>query len=288
MDLFASPLERALAGARTILVAGAGGGFDLFCGLPLYFALRARGKQVHLGNLSFSRLDVVSGGTRLAPAVLYLARHLRKLGIEQPIYCFEQTGVRPLTEAYAAVARATGIDAVVLVDGGTVEDVASILAADPLPVGTKLLLCVGFGVDTYHGVCHADFLAAVAELTRKDAFLGATSWTLAMPEVRAYREAVTAVHQRMPDAPSIVSSSIVSALEGHFGDHHATTRTAGSELFINPLMSLAWAFRLDAVAARLLYANGARQTQSYHELHSLIEKFRAAHPAIGTWRELPF
>jgi hypothetical protein len=40
--------------------------------------------------------------------------------------------------------------------------------------------------------------------------------------------------------PSIVQSSVASACTGHFGDHHATDRTHGSKLFINPLMGLYW------------------------------------------------
>jgi hypothetical protein len=33
-----------LKGARSVLIAGAGGGFDVFSGLPLYFLLRELGK----------------------------------------------------------------------------------------------------------------------------------------------------------------------------------------------------------------------------------------------------
>ncbi len=35
------PFFKALASSRRILIAGMGGGFDVFCGLPLYFALTA-------------------------------------------------------------------------------------------------------------------------------------------------------------------------------------------------------------------------------------------------------
>ena len=49
-----------LRDCKRILLAGAGGGFDIFCGLPLYFALRRRGCEVHLANLSFSRLPVLA------------------------------------------------------------------------------------------------------------------------------------------------------------------------------------------------------------------------------------
>ena len=37
----------------TILLAGAGGGFDIFAGIPLMLLFESMGKQVVLGNLSF-------------------------------------------------------------------------------------------------------------------------------------------------------------------------------------------------------------------------------------------
>jgi hypothetical protein len=36
-------------------VAGAGGGFDIYSGLPIILGLRSAGEEVHLANLSFSR-----------------------------------------------------------------------------------------------------------------------------------------------------------------------------------------------------------------------------------------
>jgi hypothetical protein len=82
-------------------VAGAGGGFDLFCGLPLYFGLRAAGRQVHLANLSFSALGS-STARQLSSALFevtadtgrgrsyfpeyYLCQWFRAQGEEVPIY----------------------------------------------------------------------------------------------------------------------------------------------------------------------------------------------------------
>jgi len=50
-----------LNAAQNILIAGAGGGFDVFCGLPLYFWLKKLGKTVHLPNLSFTELGFCNG-----------------------------------------------------------------------------------------------------------------------------------------------------------------------------------------------------------------------------------
>jgi hypothetical protein len=312
------PIFAELAAARRVLVAGAGGGFDVFCGLPLYFALRSAGKEVHLANLSFTTLALVDG-SRPHPALVevtadteeprainyfpegYLARWFRRRGEEVTVYCFERTGVVPLREAYQGLLQRLQIDTLLLVDGGTDslmrgdedglgtphEDVASLAATDELPLERKLLICLGFGVDTYHGVCHARFLEAVAELTRAGAYLGAFSLTPDMPEVTLYREASAAVFAAMPRHPSIVNSSILSAIEGHYGDHHATERTAGSVLWINPLMALYWCFRLEAVARRVQYLDAMKSTESFDEVRDVIVRWLATRPEPRPWESIP-
>lgn len=45
------PLFAALDGARRVLVAGAGGGFDVYAGLPLAVSLLDSGVDVQLANL---------------------------------------------------------------------------------------------------------------------------------------------------------------------------------------------------------------------------------------------
>lgn len=315
MDFLRLPLFDRLSATRTILLAGAGGGYDIFTGLPLYFGLLNAGKQVHLANLSFSTI-YASNGHRIGSSVvevthetdgggryfpeLHLARWFAKRGGQVPIYAIDRTGAAPTAAAYRDLCTLLQPDAVILIDGGTdslmrgdepglgtpQEDVASIAAVDALDVPVKLLLCLGFGVDTFHGVCHSYFLEAVADITRAGGFLGAWTLTPEMPEAALYRQATEFVHQAMPFQPSIVSSSILSAIEGRFGDAHSTRRTEGSELFINALMSLYWAFELDAVARRNLYLDRIRDTQSFADLTQAIAEFRAQADQRD-WRVLP-
>jgi hypothetical protein len=316
MQYLTLPFFREIEHAQSILLAGAGGGFDIFCGLPLYFGLRDQGKQVHLANVSFSPLFSATGH-RLSPALmevtaatqgnhryfpeLYLAQWFAAQGEHVPIYCFERTGVQPLLTAYQTLIDLLQVDALILIDGGTdslmrgdepglgtpEEDIASIAAVHQLPLPHKLLLCLGFGIDTFHGICHAHFLEAVAELTRLNAFLGIWSLTKEMPEVQRYREATEAVLHAMPQHPSIVSTSILAALEGLFGDVHSTRRTAGSTLFINVLMTLYWCFHLDPVAQRVLYLDDVLHTQTIRDLTYAIELFRSTLPATKGWVNLP-
>jgi hypothetical protein len=94
-----------------------------------------------------------------------------------------------------------------------------------------------------------------------------------MPEVRLYLEAVNAADMTTSCHPSIVNGSIVSAIEGRFGDCHRNLRTKSSTLFINPLMSLLWAFDLAVVARRNLYLERLADTETSWDVHLAIGRF---------------
>jgi hypothetical protein len=92
----------------------------------------------------------------------------------------------------------------------------------------------------------------------------------------------------MPRHESIVNASILSAVAGHFGDHHATERTRGSTLNITPLMALYWTFHLAPVVQRLLYRDAIRDTHTYADLELAIEIFRSQLPKLKPFtRGLP-
>jgi hypothetical protein len=301
--LGALPLFERLNASRRVLIAGAGGGFDVYAGLPLFHALQSAGREVFLANLTFSYL----GGTDarfLAPHLAEvtaetrgedgyfperrLAEWLATRGRPQSVYALEKVGVAPLREAYAELVKRLAIDTILLVDGGTdilmrgdeaglgtpQEDMTSLAAVSRLAVPHKVVACIGFGIDAHHGVCHAHFLENVAALTRDGAFLGAFSLLPSMPEARAMIDAVEYAHAHTPGRPSIVNGSITAAISGQFGDVQFTDRTAGSELFINPLMALYFAFELDALARHSLYLNMLEGTRTIFEVSARIEAFR--------------
>ncbi len=292
-----------LAPARHVLIAGAGGGFDVYAGLPLALALLADGKAVSFANLTFSYL----GGTSapwLAPHVAVvtpevagderyfpersLARWLARRGLPATVYALEKVGVRPLTAAYRALVDHLGVDAVVLVDGGTdilmrgdeaglgtpEEDMVSLAAVAALDLPLRLVACLGFGIDSYHGVCHAHFLENVAALERAGGYLGAFSVSPSSAEGAAFVDAVAAANAATPTRPSIVNGSIAAAVRGEFGDVQFTQRTASSELFINPLMAIYFTFELAAVAARSLYLPHLASTDTIFQVAAIIEAFR--------------
>lgn len=297
------PFFEQLADAKHVLIAGCGGGFDIYSGLPLALALRRDKRRVTLANLTFAAPRQAAGAELITDALSlidasvkpdrpyfpewYLARWLRDNGHPDAIYCFERTGVQPLREAYETLIEREGIDAVVLVDGGTDslmrgdeaslatphEDISTMLALEEVAL-PRMLICLGFGVDTYHGVCHAQFLENTADLARAGAFLGTFSLLSQQEEGRAYLDAVRFATEQEPHRPSIVNTSIAAAVHGHFGDHHSTERTAGSKLFINPLMGIYWCYELGAVIERILYKELIVDTETFSELLRIIEVYR--------------
>lgn len=303
--LHTNPLFTRLADAERILVAGAGGGFDIYSGLPIALSLMHQGKQVHLANLSFSSLaglppedwaapDLAVVTPDSAPHQAYfpertLAQWLRLHRYPSTVYAFPQTGVQPLRAAYRALIDLHDIDAVVLVDGGTdilmrgdeaglgtpEEDLTSVAALAGLDdVPERHVVSVGFGVDAYHGVSHALVLENIAALEREGAYLGAFSVPRATREGALYLDAVQHAQDHTPGRPSIVNGSIAAAVRGDFGDVRFTTRTRDSELFVNPLMSLCFAFDLPGLAARCLYLEHIEDTHLLRQVQSRIAEFR--------------
>jgi hypothetical protein len=65
----------------------------------------------------------------------------------------------------------------------------------------------------------------------------------------------------------IPTAQYLRAFAGEIGHYHATNRTSGNDLFINPLMSQYWTF---GVSRRLLH--GLRQQARRNQAHGRCQK----------------
>lgn len=283
-------------------MAGAGGGFDIFNGIPLYFKLREVGKEVILANLSFAAL-AGSRSKQLTPSSWQITDDsydfsyfpekqlydwLKTKGIQQTIIGFEKTGVIPLYNAYQNLVEEYEIDTIILIDGGTDglmkgdetglgtpgEDACTIAAVNKLKLDKKFLLCIGFGVDAYHGICHAQYLENTAALIKKDSYLGCFAFNPKDEAVQQFIELVKYANEKNPDDKSIVANSIKDSFSGEFGNFHSTHRTRLSKLFINPLMGIYWIYELTAIAEMNLYLKYIEDTHTFMQLTKRILDFR--------------
>lgn len=289
-----------LSSAKSVLVAGIGGGYDFMSGLPIVFHLMEQGKNVYLANLSFSGTAFGPGSTKVTPQCIQVAPdspsisdyfperyytewHERQFGSRVHMYAFPLVGAKKLATAYQHIVDTHAIDAIVAVDGGTdsimfgdeeelgtpVEDhssIAALMQVNKVPV--KLLVCLGFGVDKFHGVSHSLFLENVAAIERDGGYLGTFSVSQHTREGKMYMDAYEHVANKMQ--PSIVCSSIIGAMEGKFGDFHRTHRTRGSKLFINPLMSMYWTFDLATVAKHIHYLDDIKECEDMNAVGIII------------------
>jgi hypothetical protein len=286
------PLADRFAACKSLLIAGMGGGFDLFCGLPIYFELRARGQTVHLANYSFSDLSLAKGGVRLTDTLLgvthdlpghyvyfpelYLAQWFKAKRDEAvTIWSFQKTGARPLLENYRTLVEHLGIDGILLIDGGVdslmrgdehevgtlIEDAISLIAVGELKdIPLRVIACLGLGAE--QDIAYAHVFENIARLTEAGAFYGACALVKAMEVYQLYEDAVMFAQSRPYQDSSVINSSVISAARGHFGNHHLTEKTRGSSLWISPLMPLYWFFDLPMVARRSLIYNHLRYTDT--------------------------
>jgi hypothetical protein len=290
---------------KSVLLSGAGGGFDIYSGLPVYFYLRERGINVYLANLSLIELKdaklirivcegcyIISADTRGLDYYFperTLSRWFRHRGEEVPIYCIKSAGVAPVIEAYRMLCKELGIDAVILTDAGIdslmrgdevqlgtpVEDITSIAAVSCLNIPTKILSCVGFGVDLPDGVCHYHALEAISELMNVGGFHGAFTLTRNSPYVLHYMEAMQFAKREMRCPDSISQSSILASIEGYIGSF-PNKRTHGTQqTWVSPLMSICWLFDLNNVAKRILYLESILNTETIPEVQQRIEEFHS-------------
>ncbi len=312
------PIFEELKESKSILLAGAGGGFDIFSGIPLYFNLKNQGKKVVLANFSFTLLfetssekvfpycyKIRSGDSDLSGRNYFPEKYLKLwfgLQGENPdLYAFDRIGVNPLRDAYKYLIKKHEIDTVLLVDGGTdslmfgdedglgtpQEDICSMAAVYRTGIKKQYLVSVGFGIDHFHGVSHFRFLENVAEIAKDGGYLGMFQITKEMVEAEKYIDAVKFANDKMSGMESIVSNSIVSALEGEYGNHHRTRRTKGSDLWINPLMTIYWCFNLRGVIKKIKYFDRIRNVNTIGQFNVELSKYRNELEALREKRNIP-
>src|SRR5438876_3760274 len=147
--MLSQPIVDDLRDAQTILIAGCGGGYDVFGAIPLMSELEAAGKSVHLASLSFTALTLLEKVDPIGPHLFrvdasaatesaycpeaWLSSWFQKVrGRAVPVWCFENAGAAQLRRAYETLVERLRPDSIILVDGG----VDAILRGDETSLGT--------------------------------------------------------------------------------------------------------------------------------------------------------
>lgn len=298
------PIIDQLTNSESILIAGMGGGYDVFSGLPLFFELERLNYDVHLANFSFSDIAGLNDGEQLTDTLVgvtgdidgifdyfpefYLSQwFFEERNDDITIWCFEKTGARPLLKNYQVLVNHLGIDVIILVDGGVdslmrgdepepgtlFEDSLSLLAVHGLDnVPVRISACLGLGIEPEVGYAH--LFENIASLTKSGGFKGCCSLVREMPAYQRYEDAVMYVFDQQPHHPSVICSSVVSAVRGEYGDYHLVQRTQGSNLRISGLMPIYWFFDLPTVARHNKLLPHLRLTYTVEEAWQAMQKAR--------------
>ncbi|MGQ0604229.1 MAG: DUF1152 domain-containing protein, partial [Anaerolineales bacterium] len=73
----------------------------------------------------------------------------------------------------------------------------------------------------------------------------------------------------------VINSSLISAVQGHYGDYHLSEKSKGSRMWISPLMTLYWFFVLAAVARQNYFLPQLRGTYTFRDtLQRVMEHTR--------------
>lgn len=299
--VFAQPVDDVLTGAKNVLLAGCGGGYDILGAVPLYADLVERGCNVHLASLSFTYLNGLDGTIQSSsfpnlyevPSAAatssdycpeaWLARFLEeRSGRPQSVWAFDKTGVRPLAAAYEHLVEKLGIDTLILIDGGIdallrgdetslgtpAEDLSSVAAARLLRLPRKVLACVGLGAEIRDGIQHEQVFARIAELGRAGGFLGSASILPGTKGGALYMDAVEYVFANQQGLRnSHVHKVVLAAMRGEYGSD-------GPYVWLSPLLNVFWFFGLDAVADTHLFLPKLAATESVWDVTAIIEPVR--------------
>ena len=300
-----------------VLVAGAGGGYDVVCGLPLFVALEKAGHRPCFASLSSTPLNDIAGAVQHTETLWevtadssrpsyfpegWLARWLReKRGQEVSVWCFAASGVRPYSDSYRYLVETQAVDAILVIDGGVdsllrgdefslaspLEDALTLLTVSLLEGPSKFLVTTAFSAERLDNISHAQVLARMADLTRAGAMLGVSTLLASEDSGKLFVEAAeyilanqTGMHQ------SVVVSSLLSALRGEFGEQVVNPYTQNTPPWISPLMCLYWFFDLPEVARQNLYLPRLRTTETFFEAAECLHEFMKTRPKRG-WESIP-
>ncbi len=309
-----SSMSNANTNANTkpnVIIAGCGGGYDIFGGLPLYSQLQSNGhSNIILTNWSFTSVStLIKYGLEISLCLfkiqydplfdapicsddVYFPEWYLSKQLNQPIYAFsDPESITQLTEAYLHLINATAqgqVGSIYLVDGGCdvilsgseselatpVEDMMHLCAIKDLPIPNKYVQIIGANADIGDGVIQSDIDRRLVQLSDQKILIKSEVWDLKQSEVQYYAQTLT---QCQPER-SIVQSLILASLQGHEGYYTPTNlvpRIGQSVVPISVITRTLYTFNLERLISTILYLPLIDYSMNSDQVDELIMKFQA-------------
>lgn len=128
--------------------------------------------------------------------------------------------------------------------GDPIEDSVSIATVAGLSHSSivfKALICIGVGTDRFMDVSDASTFRAIAEINRRDGFLGCVGLEKNSQGYEFYKKALERIYE-LQSFRSVLSGSILAACQGFYGSDVIPevmgNRVKEGELFVWPVMAM--------------------------------------------------
>jgi len=311
--------HREVAMPGQAIIAGCGGGYDVFGGLPLYSQIVKQGSLTPI-LVSFSFVNrelLLQRGVELidhfyavrpgpmdidASTTYFPEWHLaRQLGVT--VYAFDMGAtVRDLIRGYEHLMRLhPKIIRIFLIDGGCdvlltghetglgtpVEDMIHLKAVMELEIPHKTLLAVGVNIDVADGVVFEELIQRLEDLQQRNILCSKWVLTKEDPTVIFYMETLS---QCRPQ-DTIAQSLIVEAIKGSRGNvipKHLEARIdkrredGGSTIDLSELTCTLHEFDLMAVGREVGYLDLIDPDMNRDEVDALIIGYQAGYKRFRT------
>lgn len=291
---FHLPIYSAVENHDNILVIGVGGGFDIYCGLPIVKFLMANGHNVTLANYSFTNFDNVMNGTDsvfITPSLVkngpttngltydpegYLVEGSQKLYHQDlVVYSLKREGAVPVLESLKWIMEEHDIQCIISVDGGIdsifhgdeegcgtiLEDSITMSALSLIPV-PKYHCCIGMTTEIEERVCNFSAMELISEYIRKNGFLGASFLGKDMEEFKYMKALCEYCWAKPGHKKSHISSRIIPSVEGGFT----------VDLSNNFLMSLYLFFDFDSVMSTNVLVKELEVTRTFFDGVAVVRR----------------
>jgi len=286
-----------------ILIAGAGGGFDVYAGLPLAYSL-----FTNPAPKTFAELEIVFATFYDKVDADFLQRPTEQddyplgyysynfvetcAGVAHHCYTIGRHGVQLVRQAYQEIVDKHKIDTIILVDCGVdilmrgdednygtiLEDYVSLLALGKVFVPNRYVACLGFGCETEEDLNHYRVLENISNHCRVGDFLGACAMTRNMKCFDYYKD--KCVNAWKDGRKSHTHTRIIPSVTGEFGNYQMYDdidarlwgeTVSADKAFVSPLQSIYWWFSLEGVARANHYREVLEPSRTFVDAKMMLK-----------------
>jgi len=286
-----------------ILIAGAGGGFDVYAGLPLAYEwmMNPPGNTIADFEIVLATFydkvdaDFVYRPTEHEdyPLGYYSFNFVEQcVGVAHQCYTIGRHGVQLVREAYQEIVDKHKIDTIILIDAGVdilmkgdednhgtiLEDFISLLALSKVFVPNRYVVCLGFGSETEEELNHYRVLENISHHCKIGDFLGSCTMTRNMGCFAYYQ--IKCMEAWENGRKSHIHTRIIPSVMGKFGNYQMyddiDARVCGetvnaTEAFISPLQSIYWWFSLEGVARANRYREILEPSRTFVDAKLMLQ-----------------